>query len=208
MTSSHVRARRVALGIAFTIIGCGALLPGIVSADSTVPSKQMQVPGPEAQALAQRTGVWDVVMTLKVSPDAEPVITRGLIAEREMVGQFLQEKMHPAPGSTVPAFSRIAYLGYDQVEGRWQYVSLDTRMQVGIMPASSFDRQQPDNIEMQFAPIGFPGVGETVDGQMVRSNMIVKHESPDHEVTRQFWIAADGTSRKWLAVQYEYSRHR
>ena len=208
MTALRTPARHINVRACFTLIIVAALLPSIGAADSGVPTQQMQVPGPEAQALAQRVGTWDVVMTLKVSPDAEPVITRGLIAEREVVGQFLQEKMHPAPGSTVPSFSRIAYLGYNQVEGHWQYVSLDTRMQVGIMPASSFDRQQPDLLELQFAPIGFPGVGETVDGKMVRSNLIVKHESADHEVTRQFWVAADGTSRKWLAVQYEYSRHR
>ena len=41
-------------------------------------------------------------------------------------------------GSDVPDFKRIAFQYYDRVAGRWQYVSIDTRFPVGIMPARSF----------------------------------------------------------------------
>jgi hypothetical protein len=209
VSSFDTGARRTIFGVCLSFVTATALLPSsVLAADPAVPMQQMQTPGPEAQALAQRVGTWDVVVTLKLSPDAEPVITRGVIAEREMVGQYLQEKMHPAPGSGVPAFSRIAYLTYNQVEGHWQYVSLDTRFPVGIMPATSFDRQQPDHLLLDFAPIGFPGTGETVTGQLVRSNLVIQQQGPEKDVSRQYWVAADGTGRKWLAVQYEYSRHR
>jgi hypothetical protein len=136
------------------------------------------------------------------------MVTKGLIAEREMVGLFLHETMHPAPGSKEPDFKRIAYLTYSQVEGRWQYVSLDTRMPVGIMPATSFDRQQADRITFQFEPLAWVGMGENVEGKMMRSNLVLTRPSADKELAQQYWVSADGTGREWLAVQYEYSRKR
>jgi hypothetical protein len=50
-----------------------------------------------------------------------------------MVGLYLTETMRPAPGSNVPEFRRIDYLTYDNVQARWEYVSMDTRAPVGIM---------------------------------------------------------------------------
>lgn len=71
------------------------------------------------------------------APDAEPIVANGLIAERIMIGPYLQEIMRPGPDGG-PDFRRIDYLSYDRVEGRWKYVSMDTRLPVSIMPASSF----------------------------------------------------------------------
>jgi hypothetical protein len=100
---------------------------------------RMLEPGPEARWLAGRVGTWDVVMRLQPAPDATPVVVRGLIAERTMIGLYLQEKMEPNPGSDVAKFSRIEYLTFNSVEQRWQYVSLDTRAPVGLMPAKLRD---------------------------------------------------------------------
>src|SRR3954471_12706590 len=68
---------------------------------------RMSQPGPEEKQLRETTGVWDVVFTMRPSPDAKPVETRELVAERTMVGPILQEILHPAPGSKVPDFRRI-----------------------------------------------------------------------------------------------------
>jgi hypothetical protein len=165
-------------------------------------------PGPEAERLAQSVGSWNVRMTMQLSPDAQATVVDGVIAERKMIGEHLQEIMQPAPGSSVPAFQRIAYLLFNRIEGRWQYVSMDTRLPVGIMPAQSFDSGSPTRIELQFAPIAFPGTGPAVDGRMMRSNLILSRLDADHEVSEQFFIAADGTGRRWRAVQYDYTRRK
>jgi hypothetical protein len=123
-----------------------------------------------------------------------------------MVGVFLQEIMTPAPGSSVPPFQRIAYLGYNRVEGRWQYVSLDTRFPVGIMPAWSFDAQNARQLTLMFEPIAFVGLGSEVEGRMTRSNLIISRNTDDHDRAQQFFVRADGTGRPWLAVQYDYTR--
>ena len=79
---------------------------------TTAPSAiaRMQQPGPEAASLARRSGTWRVVMTMRSTPGGPPVVTSGLVAERTMVGPFLQEVMRPAPGSAEPHFRRLAYL--------------------------------------------------------------------------------------------------
>lgn len=168
--------------------------------------ERMQEPGPEAKSLAGRTGSWNVTMTIRPAPDAAPVVTKGLIAERKMVGLFLEETMMPAPGSSVPDFRRMAYLTYNRVEGRWQYVSLDTRFPAGIMPAWSFGKPSGDELVLQFEGLGFVGFGVEVEGRLTRSNFVITKDGADHEFGRQFWNQADGTGREWLAVEYEYTR--
>jgi hypothetical protein len=116
--------------------------------------------------------------------------------------------MKPAPGSKVPDFQRISYLYFSRVEGRWQYVSLDTRLPVGIMPAYSFGGEENGKLTLYFESLGFVGLGRAVDGRMIRSNYEISIESEDHELARQYWIQADGTGREWLAVEYEYKRRQ
>ncbi len=115
-----------------------AIATPLARAQTVPPSaaERMQQDGPEEAQLKQRIGTWDVTARLRLRPDATPIVTDGLLAERTMVGLYLQEVMKPAPGSKAPDFRRLAYEYYSQVEGRWQYVSMDTRFPVGIMPAS------------------------------------------------------------------------
>jgi hypothetical protein len=194
------------------VLAVAALTPARLPAQATDSTprrsaiERMQEPGPEATALARRAGSWNVVMTLRPTPDAAPIVTPGLVADRAMVGLFLQEVMKPAPGSSTPDFRRISYLTYNRVEGRWQYVSLDTRFPAGIMPAWSFEKEADRTVTLEFEGLGFVGFGPDVEGRLTRSNFVIVRESDDHEIARQYWTQADGTGREWLAVQYEYRR--
>lgn len=170
--------------------------------------ERMQEPGSEGSQLARRAGLWDVAMTLRLTPDAEPVVTTGIIAERSMIGLYLHEVMKPAPGSDTTDFRRVAYLHYNRVEGRWQYVSLDTRLPVGIMPAWSHRKPTGTALVLEFENLAFVGFGREVEGRLVHSNLVITRESDDHDVSQQYWTQADGTGREWLAVQYEYTRKR
>jgi hypothetical protein len=169
-------------------------------------AERMLVPDVQGVALARRVGTWNVISTLKLTPDAEPIVQKDLVADRNMVGPYLEEVMKPVAASSSPGFRRIAYLTYSRVEGRWQYVSIDTRFPVGIMPAYSFGTDTPGKIELEFQPIAFVGLGRDVEGRMVRSNFVISWDGPDRETARQYWVAADGTGRQWLAVQYDYTR--
>jgi hypothetical protein len=169
-------------------------------------AERMLAPDAHGVALAQRVGAWNVVSTLRLRPDATPIVRKDVVADRRMVGIYLEEVMKPLAPSSNQGFCRIAYLTYSRVEGRWQYVSIDTRFPVGIMPAYSSGGETPGKIELEFQPIAFVGLGQDVDGQMVRSNFVISWDGPDRETARQYWIAADGTGRQWLAVQYDYTR--
>ncbi|HET8938010.1 MAG TPA: DUF1579 family protein [Polyangiales bacterium] len=171
--------------------------------------QRMLTPGPEDKQLAARAGVWDVTFTMWPAPGAKPTVVKGLIAEREMIGKLLlQENMHPAPDSSTPEFRRIDYLSYDRVEGRWKYVSMDTRFPVNIMPAWSFGGEKNGVLSLLFEPLGFVGFGPEVEGRMMRSDMIITHKDADHELKQQHFALANGTGAEWLAVQYQYTRRK
>ncbi len=168
--------------------------------------ERMSEAGPEARALAERVGTWDVEFTLWPAPDAPPSVTRGIVAERKMIGPFLQEEMRPAPGSTTPDFRRIDYLGFDRVEGRYKYVSLDTRFPAGIMPAWSFGGERGGTITLQFEALGFVGFGQAVEGRFTLSDLVITRPAPDRDLKQQHFLQANGTGAAWLAVQYLYRR--
>ena len=184
--------------------------PPVLAAQNSAPqpsaAERMSQPGPQAQDLARRTGTWSVTSTLRLTPDATPIVATDIVAERKLIGPYLEEVMKPALGSKTPDFRRISYLTYFAVEGRWQYVSLDTRFPVGIMPAWSFEKEKDGKLTLEFAPLAFVGLGQQVEGRLIRSNFVITRDSEDHEITQQYWTQADGTGRDWLAVQYECVR--
>ena len=185
----------------------GFLLPAAASAQQQPSAAQrLNEPGPEAQALAQRAGLWDVTETLWARPGATPVVNTGLMAERRMVGSVLQEVVRPAGDAAGGDTKRIDYLYFNRVEGRWDYVSLDTRAPVGIMPAWSYDRGEDARIELAFAPLTRAGTGPDVTGQMMRMFQVNTYGEPDRDVKDQYWVLADGTGTKWLGHQYAYKR--
>ena len=185
----------------------GFLLPAAASAQQQPSAAQrLNEPGPEAQALAQRAGLWDVTETLWPRPGAPPIVNTGLVAERRMIGLQLQEVLRAADGAPGEDIKRIDYLYFNRVEGRWDYVSLDTRAPVGIMPAWSYDRGEDARIELTFAPLTRAGTGPAVTGQMLRMFQVNTYAEPDRDVKDQYWVLADGTGTKWLAHQYAYKR--
>jgi hypothetical protein len=159
-------------------------------------------PGPEAQRLTRQVGAWDVVMTVRPTADATPIVMRNLIAERTMVGLYLNEVMRPAAGANVPDFRRIDYLTYDPVQTRWEYASIDTRAPIGIMFARSVEVERGPDITVYFDNFANPGIG-TVGGS-VRARHVDKAETNDRHIKQQYWTVPG--QPEWLAVQYEYTR--
>lgn len=180
------------------------LLPGMADAKPVPASVRLSELGPENQALVQRTGVWNVTETVWASPGAPAAISTGLIAERRLIGSMLQETLYPA--SDRAAILRIDYLSFNRVEGRWEYVSMDTRAAVGIMPAWSFARGDMESITLTFQPFAVPGNGDDVSGQMLRMDQVISRQGIDRDAKDQHFIMADGTGTSWLAHRYSYVR--
>lgn len=169
-------------------------------------NERLVLPGSEAHALAERVGVWDATFTSWEKPGAPPVVTRDLVAEREMIGPMLQERLHPNAGSPGPSWVRIDDLTYNRTEGRWDYMSMDSRVAAGIMVAWSLDHDPASRVFLSFLPFSTPGTGRDVSGQMLRMEQIITHQDADHETKDQYFMSADGVATKWLAKRYSYTR--
>jgi hypothetical protein len=208
MKTTFPRSHTLVIALRFAALVTAAF-PGFDS-NAAEPSaaERMSVPGPEAQLLQRTVGQWRVVATFRPTADATPIVTKDLVAERRMLGLYLEEVMQPVGSPGAGGFRRVAYLTYSRVEGRWQYVSLDTRFPVGIMPAYSFGKGTSRELILQFEPLAFVGLGSEVEGRMIRSNLVITRPDEDHEIVRQYWITPDGSEREWLAVEYDYTRIR
>lgn len=184
-----------------------ALLPTTAAPAQPAPSvaKRMNALGPENGRMAQRTGTWDVVETVWALPGAVPT-SHKYVAVRKMVGSFFQETLQPAPGSSAPNFRRMYFLSFNRVEGRWKYVSLDTRNPVGLMPAASFGPGDHGSITLTFEPFALPGPGANVTGQMLRMDEIMTQKDAAHDRAEEHFMMADGSGKMWVAYRYDYIR--
>lgn len=202
--------RRGFLGAAATVALAGAfdLRPAFAQGTSaaTTAMARMQELGPENAALAARVGLWDVTETVWAAPGAAPVTTAGLVAERRMHGAFLQEYLRPSSDARGEHVARIDYLSFNRTEGRYEYVSMDTRAPVGIMTAQSFTRGTHASIEVVFQPFTVPAAGSKVVGEMLRMNETIVSHGPDRDEKLQYFVLSDGTGAQWLAHRYAYVR--
>jgi hypothetical protein len=155
--------------------------------------------------LASQEGSWAVTDTFRIKPDADPQVSTGLVADRRMVGSFLEETLHSA-GQTEPL--RIDYLGYDAIAGQWRYVSIEARIPVAPMPAASFTRDAPEHITLRFDPFAAPAIAPGWAGRMLRMEEVITRDGPDHETKDQYFVLADGSGVRWLAHRYDYRRQR
>ena len=121
-----------------------------------------------------------------------------------MVGSMLEETLHAASDPDHPL--RVDYLSFNRVEGRWEYVSMDTRAAVGIMTAQSFDRGPPGRISITFQPFALPGPGPAITGPMLRMRQDIVTQGAGRDAKNQYFLMADGSGVEWLAHRYAYVR--
>jgi hypothetical protein len=181
------------------------LLPRFSSAAQTQPpaSARFNGLGMENGRLAALSGRWHVVESVWSNPGASPKVVSGLIADRRMIGSMLEEVLRRPPD---PTPLRVDYLTFNRIEGQWQYVSMDFRAPVGIMPASSFDRCNCDKIELFFQPLAVPGDGARASGQMLRMKQLISSEGRNRQIKDQTFVMSDGSGVAWLAHRYTYVR--
>ena len=174
---------------------------------SSIPaSERLNQPGPEAARLAARTGRWAVTETAWANPGAAPVTTTGLVADRLMIGNLLQETLLPSgPGGARDA-CRTDLLSFDRLEGRWDYVSFDARGPDGIMVAFSRGSGDDGTIALDFMPFATPRPGPDAVGQFLRMDQVIRFDDEHHDTKEQFFMLADGSGARWLGHRYVYAR--
>ena len=172
-------------------------------------NKRLIQAGPEAQALTRRVGTWDVTITSWEAPGAAPVVSTGYVAERRMIGPMLEEILTPGPGSSDAPFSRADFLTFNRLEGRWQYMSMDSRVPDGFMSAWSLDADPEQRVFTSFLPFATTGVaGSGAGGQMWRMEQVISRQDADHDMKEQSFTAAGGAATKWLGMRYSYTRRK
>ena len=171
----------------------------------------MTAAGAQVRALAQRAGTWDVSITSWAFPGADPVALKGLVAERSMIGPMLQEILRSPRGGARP-FVRADFLTFNRLEGRWQYMSMDSRVPDGMMSAWSLDADPENRIFVSFLPFANPDATDPASpftaGRFLRMEQVIVRSDADHEIKDQYFTAAGSAPVKWLAMQYRYTRRR
>ena len=193
----------VAIALAMSSVLAGAQAN---SAEPQTPTERLNQPGPQGEALAREAGTWDVTFTTWDAPGAEPTVVTGLVAERRMIGPMLEEILRPAPNAGGPPFVRVDDLTFNRLEGRWQYMSMDSRVPFGLMTAASLDADPEERVFVAFTPFATTGSGPVASGQMFRMEQVIQRQDADHETKDQYFTPAGGTPTKWLAKRYSYTR--
>jgi hypothetical protein len=79
------------------------------------------------------TGTWSVEQRMWTGPGAGPAVLPSAIARRRLLeGGFLEEVMEKSPRVQGDTFTRIAYLNFNAVTQRFEYISLDSRAQLMV----------------------------------------------------------------------------
>jgi hypothetical protein len=196
---------RTAAAIAVAVCSAFAATATLAAEPQTAIERLNQA-GTEVQALARRTGTWDVTFTNWDAPGAEPTVVIGLVAERRMIGPMLEETLQSAPTTAGTPFVRVDDLTFNRLEGRWQYMSMDSRVPFGLMNAASLDADPEQRVFVSFVPFATTGSGPDASGQMFRMEQVIQRQDADHETKDQYFMPAGGSPAKWLAKRYSYTR--
>jgi hypothetical protein len=170
------------------------------------PKEALNQMGTENSILAKRAGLWDVTETVWAYPSAKPVVSTGLIAERVMIGLMLQEFIRPLKDTLHHDVKRTDLLTFNQLENRWNYVSFDTRVPLGLMPAWGNIRGDGTTIELNFAPFAIVADEPDIKGQLMIMDQSVIYKDENNDVKDQYFMLANGKGTRWLGRRYNFTR--
>ena len=173
--------------------------------DTPTAIDRLKAPNTETALLRTAVGTFDVHSQLWPADGAEPIVTDAVARRRMVDDLYLEEIMEPGTGASEP-FSRICYLDFNPLSGRWEYVSLDTRIPAQLMYELSNDHILGDRstVVLHLPTFTLPGWGTEVTGQSVRQRREITLANPDHQEVRQYWSLPNAS--EYLAVEYLYSR--
>jgi len=177
-----------------------------MTAEPRLAVDRLKAAGPETELLRPLSGTFTVENRLWPEPGAEPVSSVAVARRRMVDDMYLEEVMEPPAGDGQPAFTRISYLGFNAVNRRWEYVSLDTRIPAQLMYELSVDDTLGAGqvLVLQLPGFTLPGWGPEVTGQWARQRRELALENPDRQAMRQYWTLP--AVPEYLAVTYEYTR--
>lgn len=180
---------------------------------SSEPSAQRLPTSPEHGLIQKMAGTWDVRASVWFGPDAKPIV-QSAIARRRIIGDgLLEEVMTPSPGSSGPAFTRLAFLSYNAVSSSYEYVSWDTRapqMMYQVSRAVSAPGERQESNAIWFYLVDNFVVPQWGDAKNVAfRHRMMMDPGEDRQVVRLYWTRLSGEPNKeFLAGEYVYTRQQ
>lgn len=110
-------------------------------------STRLALPGPMHKRLEPLVGEWRATMRVWPSPEAEPITSSDFTAARRWIlgGRYLQEDLSGTLGGN-PS-NRTMFLSYNNLEARYELVSLDS-FEPGQMWYAGREDTAPGRIEL------------------------------------------------------------
>lgn len=139
----------------FVFIALLATAPAQLWAQDDMPaSTRLAMPGAQHAALDPLIGEWQVEMRVYPGAGAEPIVSTDMSATREWLldGRYVQENLTGTFGGGPSA--RVAIIGYNNLEGRYELVTLDT-FEPGLMVYSGTSQDGAISVEGTSIEAGF-----------------------------------------------------
>lgn len=159
--------------------------------------------------IQQMSGTWRVEPRMWPGPEAKPIQLAPAIARRRIVNDaFLHEEMTAATGSQQDAFTRVAYMSYNEINQQYEYFSLDSRlpqMMSYVLPGANQQRDQ--QIELQGTSFVAPAWGPEKNVAFIYRLTVGAIEG-DRQIVRLYLKQQQTQAREFLAFEYLYIRQR
>jgi len=147
-------------------------------------------PGEHHEMLKEFLGPWDARFTMWMDPDAPPLVSEGVV-ERELVlgGRFLKEEIEAT--SAMGPFHAISFMGYNSVDGRYEFVWMDDMSTAIHVGSGVFD---PDrNVLRTWYTMRDP-----ITGKLSSTRSETTCGNPDRHTFVEYLTGPDGRERKWM----------
>jgi hypothetical protein len=173
------------------VLTAGAVRPQPQQDPDTPPIRaylEAGTPGEHHRHLDPLVGTWSARFTIWAEEGAEPTETTGTIKRRWVLGgRFLEETVETKT-ETGP-FNGIGYIGYDNLEGRYEIVWMDSVSTAMFTETATFD--EDDRILRLRGSHRDAATGRTIDtwGELDLSD-------PDRQTFVGYAIDEDGDPRK------------
>ena len=111
-------------------------------------SKEMEayvaasMPGDGHLSLDRMVGEWDGVFKIWMDPECEPMVSRGTVSRQWVLdGRFIKEIVEAT--SDWGTFTGIGYIGYNNVDGQYEFVWMDSMSTGMYIETGTYD---PDSM--------------------------------------------------------------
>ncbi len=169
-----------------------------MSAEEKAAMEAMQkamTPGPQHKLLNGMVGTWDAKVSMWMSPDAKPTVTKGTSTNRWIMGGRYLEQKFSGNMMNMP-FTGIGYTGYDNVKKQYWATWMDS-MSTGAMISTG----STDDNGMNWKFTGNMADPMTGKDTPLEQHMTVKNKN--EEVWEMWGPAPDGKMFKMMEIVYK-----